>query len=262
VIDTLNALHRFEPLDGSGVPEGDMGTMFFDPKRRLMPILAFASPFEAREPVVAYLKALLPALRQAHVFRFENLAPVPGGGGGLRMFPSEDEEAAALFGAGRIRMPFPVCWFEFTLSDVLWALLIETVDGKLSIHEFLQMDASMRAIKTTCFSLAVTPKGAAEGEAGPAYLHEVVDPLGQHGRVCENYASLNPDDPDAWKDSIALRRYGIHLMSVLASNGRTIDTVKPSLIANRRRSDKGLSRLPDVHVVSATGRSVASVARW
>jgi hypothetical protein len=42
----------------------------------------------------------------------------------------------------------------------------------------------------------------------------------------------------------------IYLTLILASNRKTVEIVKPGLIERRRRSDKGLSPLKDVHVVT------------
>jgi hypothetical protein len=85
--------------------------------------------------------------------------------------------------------------------------------------------------------------------------HRGIDPLGHLQRIANKMLSDNPDSFEAVSRGEMFRVHAeaafcIYLMLVLKSNRKKLHLVKPGVIENRRRSDKGKSRIPEYHRVT------------
>ncbi len=217
-----------------------------------------------------YIAGLGLALKQAHAFRFENVPfrnfgrrPV---GDGIA-YPPADPQAVALFDAGRLRLPFPVCWFEYVppvcrIRDeaTTSGFLVEErgPDRNWRIWHFdRHEDAEGTTMCFRCAGVELTrtlgragldgfSSADADSETLPDVRSVVVDPLGHWER------------PGSCHVGTDRRRhlFALYLASALASRDKTLETVEPSKFENQRRSDRGLARLqPYARVVIGGGAS-------
>ncbi len=245
-------------------PDGVMFSSGENIGRRL-----YAEVYGAREAdwdaTVAYISGLAPRLAEAHVFRFENIPYRPIEGEDGFSGPVADEEAVALFNAGRLRLPFPVCWFEYrsATEGMLYGLLVEERGSeRWEVWAFDEDDTrkgnGRRVLGFCCASVRLEriadEKAAAEVERGDGLTGSfrddvcsvVVDPLGHW-------------EGPAWVFPRERLRYlfALYLAGELAAPDKSIEVVAPSMIENMRRSKRGATRLRPYSKVTLKGEGTA-----
>jgi hypothetical protein len=261
---------------GRGVVLGDdtdLGMSYFgsEPKRRKRYRGLFVpGAFRSDEPFVRrYLAALLPDLRAAVPFVFADDVLFDDSGDYLA--PRIGGDGMRLFNSGRLRPPFPATWLEYQPDGTRRnGLLVVARGGDLSVNMFADAtgDGESDFYRTSCFSVTIRPTLGGDqvpqgvDERPEVFCYRVEDELGFMEREKKEFYK-EIDRPaelhaDGWRTSrpginVALETpalYAVYMLLVLQSNVRRIETVKTGTIENRRRSDRGQTRIPDYGLVT------------
>ena len=256
VIDLLSQARK------AAVGVSDTAVAFRVRKVKPLGIAKFATVPEW-DRVVGYAQGLLDDLRAAHPFEFRNVPFDGTSSDHYFVIPSIREEGRRVFNRASSRLPFGSCWFEIdTSAGVRLGLLVRAEECGIGVTEFWRYDESNgHQIQFCCHEvsflrhdLAAGSPDFAPGVPGEAdkLLYVVRDPFGHF----ERYKAWQASDPRRQFDATSLMEtmtresmLGVYFSLVLLSNRKTVTAVAPSALSNRIRSDRGLSRIPEYHLV-------------
>jgi hypothetical protein len=259
LVDVLSNLEDEEPTVG----EDGLNMMLpAQAGRRLRMIYAIGALAADAAALRGWLRDMLPRLRAATPFSFEDITFVSEGH--ELLVPEIGPEGLDLFNSGAVAPPLDPIWLEYRLTKQRVGLLVWREGDEIHVRRFVdrfELSGSLRqtVYETRCFGVALRPSGPVR-----KLSYAIDDPFGAHRRTVAAFGLSDaefPTEPGVWHDAVPGRQillttpemFAIHLLLILRSNVRRIETDRPSLIVNRRRSAKGLSRIVEYRRVTMPG---------
>jgi hypothetical protein len=234
------------------------GIMFGEPRKHALGLCVVDHcSMEIWPAVKRHVKSLMPSLRRAQAFDFGTVRMAQRGND--YALPRLDAAAVDTFNSGLIRLPFPVCWLEYDVPpDRRIGLLVEDKGDFVQVGQF-SLDLALvengksgrRVYDLPSHAIRCRQPGRhPEGSGGwrvsdEGLFYSVDDPLGAVERGTEHEITEEVlEKGGVVRDTAEDGLFFAYLAMVLQSREKTVEVVKPSVFANRRRSDKRLHPEP------------------